>query len=168
MNVTQALVDNHNLIEKVLVCLEKAANRLDNGQQIRPGYFIEVINFNKGFIENVHQKTEEGILFEAMIKHGLPKNDPSLTMVILEHDQNRLYSKSAPKDVVRNALGFVNLLRPHMQDEDTKLYPLAEKIIPLEAQQEVLEAFEKHRQKYDDQANFDKFTKLAAALEAEI
>lgn len=182
MNVTQALAENHRMIEKVLLCLEKAADRLDNGQDIRPGFFIDVISFNKGFIEIVHQKAEEGVLFEAMIDHGLSQKDPSLTMVILEHEQSRLYirrmrsaverwqtgSKTARRDVIRNALGFVNLLRQHMQDEDDKLYPMAEKIIPLESQKEVLEAFEKHRQKYYDPVNREKFIQLAVALSEEV
>ncbi len=182
MNVTQALVDNHRLIEEVLHCLEKAADRLDNGQEVRPGFFTDVINFNKVFIENFHQKAEEGILIEAMINNGVPKNDPSITMIILEHEQSRLYirrmriaverwqtgSKTARREVTRNALGFVNLLRQHMQDEDSKLFPMAEKIIPLEAQQGISEAFEKHYQKYYDQANYEKFTRLAAAIAEEV
>jgi hemerythrin-like domain-containing protein len=182
MKVTQALIDNHHVIVKVLDCLESAADRLENGQDIRPGFFMDVINFNKGFIENLHQKAEEGILFEAMIKHGLSKKDPALTMVILEHDQSRLYmrrmrnaverwqsgNKAARRDVIRNALGFVNLLRQHIQDEDDKLYPLAEKIIPTEAQQSVFDAFEKYQQKSNDQGSRDKFTHLAASLESEI
>jgi hemerythrin-like domain-containing protein len=182
MKVTQALIDDHLLIERVLVCLEKAAERLENGQEIRPDYFSDVINFNKGFIENIHQKAEEAVLFEAMIKHGLPKKDRSLTIVILEHEQSQLYirrmhsaverwqsgDQNAQREVIRNALGFVSLLRQHIQDEDNKLYPKAIKIIPEAAQPDVMEAFEKFVKKSNDQGNREIFIKLVAALELEI
>ncbi len=180
--ITQALIDDHRLIDRILVCLEKAANRLEKNEDIRPGFFIDVANFNKGFIENFHQKIEEGILFEAMVKYGLPKQDSSLTIVILEHEQSRLYArrmraaaerwqsgnKTARREIIRNALGYVSLLRQHLQDEDNKVYPKANKIIPNEAHQNVMDAFEKFTQKSNEPGIREKFIKLIASLESEI
>ncbi|MBN1537848.1 MAG: hemerythrin domain-containing protein [Anaerolineales bacterium] len=182
MKVIQALMEDHRLIDRFLTCLEIAAERLDNGQEIRLGLFSDIITFNKEFLENTHQKAEEAVLFEAMIKHGLAKKDRSLSIAMLEHEQSQIYirrlhsaverwqsgKKNARSEVIRNALGFVSLIRQHIQDEDSKLYPKAKKIIPETAQSDVIEAYDTFMQKGNDQGIFAKYESLVNSLESEI
>lgn len=40
MQATEILMEEHRVIERVLAALDKAANRLDAGEQVRPSFFL--------------------------------------------------------------------------------------------------------------------------------
>ncbi|MGE5602975.1 MAG: hemerythrin domain-containing protein, partial [Nitrososphaerales archaeon] len=65
MQATDILMEEHRVIERVLTSLERAAVRLDNGEAVRPGFFVDAADFVKGFADGCHHKKEEGVLFTA-------------------------------------------------------------------------------------------------------
>ena len=70
MKATDELMSEYRVIERVIVVLEKAANRLEQNQAVRPGLFIEATDFIKGFADGCHHKKEEGVLFQSMAAYG--------------------------------------------------------------------------------------------------
>ena len=73
MEATEILMQEHRVIERVLTTLEAGAARVDAGQPMRPGFFIEATDFVKGFADGCHHRKEEGVLFTAMVDSGLPR-----------------------------------------------------------------------------------------------
>lgn len=125
MQATDILMDEHRVIERVLTSLEQAAVRLNQGEAVRPGFFIDAADFVKGFADGCHHKKEEGVLFTALVDAGLPQNVGPVGVMLDEHEQGRAFTRgmraaaerleagdaTARADVVQNALGYVALLR---------------------------------------------------------
>lgn len=165
MEITQKLFEEHRNIFRVLNCLEKAANLLENELTLQPSFFIEIAHFNKGYVAGHHQKIEENILFEAMFKCGLSRNDRTLTIASLEHEQSNLYTRrlvtaaerwqsgnqSARREVIRNTWGFISLMQRHMQDEENKIFTMAQNLIPENVQGDMIHHFNNLMQKREEQ-----------------
>jgi len=70
VSLASVLEDEHKVIERVLTALEEAAGKVERGQAVRAGFFLEAADFVRGFADGCHHKKEEGILFPAMMAHG--------------------------------------------------------------------------------------------------
>jgi len=132
------LIAEHQIIARVLRTLERwaesvACRALDDRAELAA--FAE---FFCRFADDHHHDKEERILFEAMIEHGVPRDEGPLAMMFREHQQSRastrllleLASQDHPwTDADREVLGaasaaYSNLLRVHMSKEDEFLYPM--------------------------------------------
>jgi hemerythrin-like domain-containing protein len=181
MQATDILMEEHRVIERVLTSLERAAVRLDNGEAVRPGFFIDAADFIKGFADGCHHKKEEGVLFTALIDAGMPKQVGPVAVMLGEHDQGRAYTRgmraaaerleagetSARADVVKNALGYVDLLRQHIGKEDGVLFPMAAQMIPQGQQAGLVDRFETIEHEETGEGIHEKYLALANALEQE-
>jgi hemerythrin-like domain-containing protein len=181
MQATDILMEEHRVIERVLTSLERSAIRLDGGQNVRPGFFIDAADFVKGFADGCHHKKEEGVLFVAMVDAGLPKDVGPVAVMLSEHDQGRTYTRNmraaaerlaagdltARAEVARNALGYVELLRQHIGKEDQILFPMAAEVIPVAQQAVLTDRFETIEHEETGEGVHEKYLALAAALETE-
>ncbi len=181
MEATKILSDEHKVIMRVLSALEKAANRLEAGEAVNPTFFIEAADFIKGFADGCHHQKEEGVLFPAMIQAGLPREAGPVAVMLSEHEQGRQFTRgmrqaaerlaggdeSARAEIISNAMGYVRLLRQHIQKEDFILFPMADKIIPAPEQQQVAEAFEQVEHQEIGEGVHEKYLALAKKLETE-
>ncbi len=70
--VSEELMQEHRVIERVLDAIELAAGHLQRGQAVRPEFFLEAATFIAGFADGCHHRKEEGVLFGAMIEGGVP------------------------------------------------------------------------------------------------
>jgi hemerythrin-like domain-containing protein len=75
--------------------------------------------------------------------------------MLMEHEQGRAFTRgiqdaacrleggndSARRDLVAKARGYIALLRDHIAKEDQVLFPMADELLSVAAQAEVLEAF---------------------------
>ena len=91
--VSDELMQEHRLIERVLDALETATRHLENGQAVRAEFFIDAAAFIAGFADGCHHKKEEGVLFGAMIESGLPRTDGPLDMFLEEHVLGRALTR---------------------------------------------------------------------------
>ena len=73
MEATEILKSEHRVIEGMLQTLAEAAARVESGQEIRPGFFLDAADFIKNFADGCHHRKEEGVLFEAMVNHGMSR-----------------------------------------------------------------------------------------------
>jgi hemerythrin-like domain-containing protein len=182
MIATDILMSEHRVIERVILTLETAAQRLEAGEPIRPGFFIEAAGFIKGFADGCHHKKEEGVLFEMLGAYGLPASAGPVAVMLSEHEQGRAFTSgmrqaalkldagdsSAARAVVENAQGYAQLLRQHIQKEDTVLFPIANQVIPLDQQDAVLEGFERVEHDETGEGVHEKYLALAESLEREM
>jgi len=155
MKATDILIEEHQLIEHVLSALEKATGRLNRGEEVYLRFFIGVTVFTKGFTDGCHHNKEEGLLFPALVENGLSKESGPVAMMLAEHAQARQLTQMlremterlqsgderARDKVIQSAMGYVRLLRQHIYKEDHILFPMADKVIPLDQQQQLYEAF---------------------------
>jgi hemerythrin-like domain-containing protein len=155
MKATDILMEEHRVIERVLASLETAANRLSAGQAIPMDFFLKASDFIKNFADGCHHKKEEGILFVALAANGMPQDAGPVGMMLAEHEEGRRLTRAmregaqrvqggdaaALSQVIQNALGYAALLRQHIQKEDHILFPMADQVIPIGQQQQIMADF---------------------------
>ena len=179
MKATEILMEEHRVIERVLTSLEKAANRLSAGQEIPISFFLKAADFIKGFADGCHHKKEEGVLFVKLVANGMSKESGPVAVMLAEHEQGRQFTRAmregaerlqrgdttAIPRITQNALGYSALLRQHIQKEDRILFPMADRIIPVEQQAQITEAFERIEHEETGEGVHDKYLGIANELE---
>jgi len=157
MEATRILMEEHRVIERVVSSLETAAQRLDAGDPIEAGFFVEAADFIKSFADGCHHKKEESVLFPAMESAGVARQGGPLAVMLAEHEEGRRLTRAiraAAEEmatgrpewktaVVQNALGYVALLRQHIAKENGVLFPMADRVIAVDAQEGLAEAFDR-------------------------
>ncbi len=142
MKSVEVLMAEHRVIERVLTALEVATERLDQGGNVNPGFFIHATDFIRGFADGCHHQKEEGVLFKAMAQAGMPTEEGPIAVMLAEHEQARAYTadllkaaqrlqagdEQAAAAVIHNARGYAALLRQHIAKEDGVLFPMADRI----------------------------------------
>ena len=181
MQATDILMDEHRVIERVLNSLERSAVRLERGEPVRPGFFVDAADFVKGFADGCHHKKEEGVLFTALVDAGLPKGVGPVAVMLSEHDEGRAFTRNmraaaerlgagdagARAAVVSNALGYVQLLRQHIEKEDHVLFPMADEMIPAAQHAALTGRFDTIEHEETGAGVHEKYLALADALEQE-
>lgn len=181
MKPTDVLKSEHRVIERVLASLEAAAARLNDGEPVRPGFFVDAAGFVRGFADGCHHRKEEDILFPALVDNGLPHPGGPVEVMLAEHDQGRFYNRSmceaaeklaagqagAAADVARNALGLIGLLREHIDKEDNILFQMADNFLAPFVQETVSGQFEQVEAESGRSGDHARFMALAEALERE-
>lgn len=181
MSATDILKEEHRLIERVLDALERAAGQLERGGNIRPGFFVDAAAFASGFADGCHHRKEEGVLFGAMIAAGAPVHGGAIDMMREEHDQGRFFVRAmrdgaqrlasgdimARGKVVANAKAYVALLRDHIMKEDEMLFPMADELIPPDAERDVLAGFDAIERQDAAHESHEEYAALVARLEEE-
>ncbi len=179
MKATEILMEEHRVIERVLNSLEIAATRVSSGQEVPADFFLKAADFIQGFADGCHHKKEEGVLFVSLVAHGMPKETGPVAVMLAEHEQGRRFTR-AMRDgaerllagdrayipqIAQNALGYVALLRQHIQKEDQVLFPMADEIIPADQHAQVAEAFDHIEHVETGEGVHEKYLSLADELE---
>ena len=182
MNATEELTSEHRVIERVLNTLERGADRLESGQPVRPEFFLSSTDFIRGFADGCHHKKEEGVLFKRMEEQGLPSNGGPVGVMLAEHDLARQYTRALTSAAqamqagdpggnaraIQSARSYVALLRQHIYKEDHILFPMADRVIPVEQHAAVWEDFEHIEHVETGEGVHEKYLALAEALEKEM
>ncbi len=155
-NISQALVDEHKLILRMITLLEKNAALTAAGQYSNWQFYLDGVDFIRNYADRFHHAKEEDVLFEALITNGMPRANSPIAAMLMEHDQGRAYvgamEKAAQEALVgqsgresiiaENALAYAELLREHISKEDDILYPLAERVLPEEVRGGILAGYQ--------------------------
>ncbi len=182
MKATEVLKQEHQVILRVIASLEKGIEHLERGATVRPGFFLDVAQFIKGFADGCHHRKEEGVLFTSMEAHGVSTQAGPIAVMLAEHEQGRRYTRgmaeaarrleegdqAATTEIIRNARGYVELLRQHIAKEDNVLFPMADQVIPATEHANVLEKFEHVEHEETGPGVHEKYLALAEALEKEM
>ncbi|HEU4333054.1 MAG TPA: hemerythrin domain-containing protein [Candidatus Eisenbacteria bacterium] len=179
MKPTEVLVEEHRVIERVLTALETAAGRLAAGDTVPPEFFLRAADFIRGFADGCHHHKEEDVLFPALTAAGIPNEGGPVGVMLFEHEEGRRFTAAmragaerlkagdagARDEVVRNARGYVELLRDHIAKENNVLFPMADQVIRGGAAAKMTESFEEIER--EEQGDHDRYLALAADLEQE-
>lgn len=155
MTPSEALMNDHELILRMLDALEKGADRADNGHHVRPGFFLDAADFITDFADGCHHRKEEGVYFEEMAASGLPPHAGPIGVMRREHDIARGHTRAlraaaerlvkgdaaASADAVSSARAYVSLMREHIMKEDAVLFPIGDRLFSPAAQASILERF---------------------------
>ncbi|GAC1450948.1 MAG: hemerythrin domain-containing protein [Desulfuromonadaceae bacterium] len=143
-DITQALVNEHRLILRMITLLERNAARTADGSYSNWKFYLDGVDFIRNFADRFHHAKEEDVLFEALVKNGMPREHSPIAAMLMEHDQGRAFvtametatletldgQSGRERTIADNALAYAALLREHIAKEDEILYPLAERVIP--------------------------------------
>jgi len=180
IDITQTLVDEHRLILRMIALLERNAPRTAAGEYANWQFFLDGVDFIRNYADRFHHAKEEDVLFAALVKNGMPRENSPVAAMLMEHDQGRAYVQGMEtavretlagltgreQTVAENALAYADLLREHISKEDDILYPLAERVIPEAMRGEIIAGY--HRAETGVDADFsERYRTLVAAYEQE-
>ncbi len=156
MRPTEALREEHRVIERALRAMEIAAERLDLGQEIPKEVLEKIVDFTQGFADRCHHHKEEGVLFPYMEERGLPRDMGPIGVMLEEHDIGRGHMKGLkeavdqgkPEVFVAHAQAYILLLKDHIFKEDNILFPMAERMMGEEEAESLMEEFERTEQEH--------------------
>jgi len=182
MQATDILSSEHRVIESVIAALDAAADRLEADADVRPAFFLDATRFLRHFADGYHHGKEEGVLFAAMARHGLPLDDGPIGVMLYEHDRARELTAGLGKAAERWAAGdrgvagtladyahaYGELLAQHIYKEDNILFPMAAQAIPPQEHDELLREYGRIERSRESGGSKASCLELARALCAEM
>jgi len=153
---TDVLEDEHRYILKVVGAMTVLAESLENGEEVEPETFKNIVEFMRIFADKCHHGKEEAQLFPLLEKRGVPAHGCPVEVLIHEHQTGRTlvtglaeavegYQKGDPaaKDaLLKNLRGITDLYPGHIWKEEYLLFPMTNKVLNAEDQQSLSEEFE--------------------------
>ena len=159
MRPTEDLMNEHRVIERMLVVVSRAADRLNEGREVGSEVFVGAADFFKNFADRCHHGKEEKLLFKKMMERGVSGEVGPIAVMLREHEDGRAHVRkiaelSARKldersrtELIKHAKAYVDLLGQHIQKEDNILYPMANQILTSEDQKELEKGFDEVEEK---------------------
>src|SRR5262249_21544532 len=128
----------HRVIERVLAALETRVQQLDE-EPFRREFFDETLDFLTNFAYRCHHRKEEERLFPLLRRKGSSDKSGAIEVMLQNHNRARVHLAAiranldaaeqgcleARSVIGREALGYVRLLRHHIQKADSVVFPMA-------------------------------------------
>jgi hemerythrin-like domain-containing protein len=154
---TAVLRKEHDAIVKMLSATEEAARRLEAGTPVNVETLEGLLEFFRLFADKCHHGKEEDLLFPLLESHGLPRHGGPTGVMLHEHEQGRALIRQMVAGVEalksgdpagagrwsQAGLGYVELLRAHIQKENNVLFVMAENMLTPEEQKKLAADFER-------------------------
>ena len=154
-DVTMVMVVEHRLILRMVALVEKNSALVDEGKFSDWQFFLDAVDFIRGYADRFHHAKEEDTLFTAFLANGMPEENSPVAAMLMEHDQGRAFVRGIEEAatsalageagqeeaIIKNAREYAGLLRGHIDKEDRILYPLAERTLPEEVRPAMLAAY---------------------------
>ncbi|MGI6731690.1 MAG: hemerythrin domain-containing protein [Anaerovoracaceae bacterium] len=176
MYASQDLINEHEGILFGLTILEKMANEVEQLEEIEVRDIEEMVNFFKLFADKCHHGKEEGLMFPAMERVGVSNEEAPMEQLMLEHEEGRKYIAGMDFSINNGALegekfilaarSYISLMRGHIDRENSILFPLGDKLIPMEEQKQLLEKFEEFEEIVMGEGIHEKLHELLHDFEA--
>lgn len=154
---SEDLRNEHEGVLFGLNILERIAHGARKSGQADLGDVHELVNFFRLFADKCHHGKEEDLMFPAMEKAGIPKDHGPIGQMLFEHVQGRRFIAEMGASSETGALqmdrfleaatGYINLMRAHIEKENTVLFPMGDRMIPPDVQKELLEQFEEFEER---------------------
>lgn len=181
MKPTEILVKEHDAILVMLEILKAVSTRLENNKPVNPEHLPQIVEFIRVFADKCHHGKEESLLFKEMVKAGAPEKGGPIAVMLSEHETGRNFvrkmdsaasafnkgDRAAADLFIQNARGYVSLLSQHIKKENKILFPMADKVIPLEKQGQLLKDFDKVETEIVGNGVHERFHKLLDQLKLE-
>jgi hemerythrin-like domain-containing protein len=149
---SEDLINEHEGILFGMAILEEIIKTLKKSGKADIKDIEDMVDFIRLFADKCHHGKEERLMFPAMEEAGVPNNRGPIGQMLLEHSQGREYIAEMADSISSRELqagrfadaatNYINLIRHHIQKENTILFPLGDKKLPMDKQQLLLEQFE--------------------------
>ena len=150
------LSHEHEAVISALAILDGITALLNNGATVEVDDLLGFIGFLTEFADKCHHGKEEGILFPALSRAGIPQKGGPIGMLLAEHAQGRDLIRTMKGAVgktpdfpkfARAAAEYSSLLRSHVTKENNALFPAAEKALTTSQLENIHQSFEEHEEK---------------------
>ena len=167
------LKHEHEAILSALKILDTIVARISQGSTVPKEDVLKFIGFLKEFADKCHHGKEEGILFPALVKAGIPEKSGPIGVMLSEHADGRNHIKDmegAIADLSDNAkfsesaTAYFGLLKNHIQKENNVLFPIAEKALPAVELERLYKFFEEHEEKIIGQGRHEELHRMLDGL----
>jgi hemerythrin-like domain-containing protein len=174
---TEDLMREHGVLKRILLVYNEAARRLDANEALPPDILPEAAGIIRAFIEDYHEKLEEGSIFPRFKKAG--KLTRLVDTLLEQHRVGRRLtdvtlrlsaatSVKSPEN--RRSLAdslrlFVRMYSPHEAREDTVLFPALHQIVSAKEFDAMGDEFERREQELFGKNGFETIVDRVAAIE---
>ncbi len=151
---TEDLVNEHEVILRMLRVMEKASDELRKGGDVDPGLWKGASDFLQNFVDRCHHTKEERHLFPALVERGVSGEVGPIAVMLREHEDGRAHTKrlralsaSSPskktnEGISKTVVAYVDLLSMHIRKENGVLFPLANQVLTPEDLKRLEASFE--------------------------
>lgn len=126
----------------------------------------DMVHFLQLFADKCHHGKEEGLMFPAMEAVGIPNERGPIGQMLLEHNEGRKYIAEMRASIDNGALqtgrfteaatGYIQLMRAHIEKENTVLFPMGDQMLPQDKQIQLLQQFEEFEEEVMGKGTHDK------------
>jgi hemerythrin-like domain-containing protein len=177
MTPTEELRHEHDIILLVLSGAEKEA--LSGGSPDRV-VFREMVDFFINFVDRCHHGKEEKHLFPLLEVRGIPREGGPIGVMLAEHTEGRQLVRNLDDGLSRletgngrdastlktNLLGYVKLLRSHIEKENAILFAMADNVLTAGDREKLSKAFAKVESEEMGEGVHEKYHEMAHRLAA--
>jgi hemerythrin-like domain-containing protein len=177
LSPVEDLMREHGILSRILLIYDEIISRLNRGMEFPPDVLVNSTGLIRGFVEDYHEKLEEGYLFPRVEKAG--KLVDLVKILLQQHQAGRrltdrikglaaLPPLKAPGEKAELAryLGlFTRMYRPHKAREDTVLFPAFRSIVLPKEFDSLGEAFEDKEEELFGKNGFEKIVDEVEKLE---
>jgi len=159
MTATENLISEHKDIIELLGIMSKISKNILLNDVFYTSDVEDIIDYLKHFIEKSHHRKEE-IFYPILSNIDLPNDKEELSVMLYEHALARNFLKDINNCVVNCKIGnsfsqellaesmmkYVFLIKNHIKKEEKIIFPMANKVLTEEEQEEINKQFEKIEQ----------------------
>jgi len=158
MNAIKELLTEHEAVKMTLRILNRINQEIDKTTKIpNPEHLKQLFEFFSVFVDKCHHGKEEELLFPALERVGVSRENGPIGVMLKEHQQGRdavaemkralsQYlngDAGAAQKLKRSADAYIALLNLHIDKENNVLFPMAVKHLSENKLAELKKGFDK-------------------------
>lgn len=148
-SICEIMLNEHRNILKMLDLIEPTITALEEGGEFNQACYSDVLQFLKGYADNLHHTKEEEILFFRIMAEDTIEKKAELKRLMHQHILSRglfeemeiALSSHNGRRMAILLKEYIPMIRGHIEEEDTILFPMLERILPEKVKNEVVISF---------------------------
>lgn len=165
------LMQEHGVLERILLVYDEAARRIDASEPLDPATITGAASIVRRFVEDYHEKLEEQFVFPRLQQAG--QHVELVDVLLQQHRRGRELTEDiirAANDpanpyLARQLRSFARMYRPHASREETVLLPAFRQVVGGPGYRELGEQFEDREHELFGRGGFEAFVTRVAEIE---
>jgi Uncharacterized conserved protein len=163
MKPTAELIREHERIRQMLVILSKISDELKTTRMFYPEDLESIIEFVYNYWDKCHCRKEEKVLFPTLLTEMKTVGSEDVGFMIQEHEFGRNYLKEIRSCIENCKIGnpfsidilvdclstYSVMIKNHMSNEENYFFPLTDKMLSKEVQDQVCNKFDSIDRMYE-------------------
>ena len=168
------LMQEHGVLERVLVIYDAAALRIERNEQLDPSVITKAAGIVRHFVEDYHERTEEKFVFPRLQAAG---REVALVAILLrQHERGRQLTDEIIRranagpdlELAKVLRSFGHMYLAHASREDTVIFPAFRSILTGAEYDELGEQFEDREHQLLGEHGFEGAVAAVASLETQL